>query len=194
MNETDALGLELIRAHRGNQLGASARGEDEYDAAAIARVAARGSDEIGQRCIALAACDAAALVWILAAGGSGAIRRIGDDQIKARGLDAGDFFLSKVGVDRMHRFQTIDCGAASDHVGERRLNFDRDDFARTVETCNHHRDNAASGAQFEYSVARVRTGEAGQKDCFDRETVAMLWLDQRYRTIEDGIASFVFVV
>src|SRR5260221_12806139 len=114
MDETDALGLELLRAHRGDQFGASARGENKCDAAAIARVAACGGDEIDQRRGALAASDAAAVVGILAAGGRGAIRRVGDDQIEACRVDARNFFLTEVGVYRSYRIKLVDCGAADE--------------------------------------------------------------------------------
>ena len=98
MDEADALGFEFAGAHRGDQLGASARGEDECDACAGAGVTARGGDEVVQRCGALAARETAAGIGILAAGGSRAIRRIRDDEIEAGGLEAGDFFLAKVGA------------------------------------------------------------------------------------------------
>ena len=68
MDEADALGLELAGAHRGDQLGASACGEDECDACAGAGVTARGGDEVVQRGGALAARETAARVGILAAG------------------------------------------------------------------------------------------------------------------------------
>src|SRR5580658_8117409 len=99
MNKPYTLGLELLRAHRGNQLRTPASGEDKGDASARAGVAAGGRDEILEHRGVLAARYAAAVVWILAAGGHRAIRRIRDDQVEARGLDAFYFFLPKVGAN-----------------------------------------------------------------------------------------------
>ena len=78
-----------------------------------------------------------------------------------------------------------------DHLGQRRLYLDRDDFARAIKRGNHDRHDAASCAQLEHSIAGGRVGEAAEQDCLDREAVAVLWLDQRDRTVEDRIASFV---
>ena len=102
MDEADALGLEPAGAHRRDQLGASACGEDECDACAGARVTACGGDEVVQRGGALAARETAAVVGILAAGGSRTIWRICDDEVETGGLEAGDFFLAQVGTNSMH--------------------------------------------------------------------------------------------
>lgn len=191
MNETDTLGLELLRAHRGNQLAAPARGENKCDAAAAARVAARRCDEIHQDGFTLASRDAAAVLGIFAAGGGCAIWRICDDQIEARGLDARDLLVAEIGVDCVHRFELVDCGASRDHRGECRLDLNRDDFARAVKRGHYDRYDAASCSQLEHSIARICVGEASEQDCFDREPIAVRWLDQRDRTVEDRIATFV---
>ena len=102
MHETDPLGLELLQAHRGNQLGASARGENECDAPAGACVAARGCDEIRKHCVTLASGNATAVIRIFAPGGRRAIRRIRDDQVEARGLDTGDFLVLNVCANCTH--------------------------------------------------------------------------------------------
>src|SRR5271170_6994530 len=96
MDEADSLGLEPAGAHRGDKLGASARGEDECDACAGADVTACRGDEVVQRPGALAARETAAVVGIFAAGSSRAIRRIRDDEVEAGGLEAGDFLLAQV--------------------------------------------------------------------------------------------------
>jgi len=102
MHETDPLGLELLRPHRGNQLGASARGENECDVPAGARVAARGRDEIRKHCVTLASGNPTAVIRIFAPGGRRAIRRICDDQVEARGLHACDFLVPNVGANYTH--------------------------------------------------------------------------------------------
>lgn len=152
MYETDTLGLELLRAHRGNQLGASARGKDKCDTAVSARVAARGRDEIRQHSGALASRDATAMVGIFAAGGRCAIRRIRDNQVEAGGLDACDF-LSQVGTNRVHRLESVDGSAAGDHLGQRWLDLDRDNFARAIKSGHHDRYDAASCSELEHSIA-----------------------------------------
>src|ERR1700676_2187575 len=103
MNKADALWLELLRAHRGDQFGASACGEYECDAAASASVAARRRNKIRQDSTSFSACNAAAVVGTLATRGCCEIWRIRDDQVEARGLDTCDFFLPEVGTNRVHR-------------------------------------------------------------------------------------------
>ena len=193
MDEADALGLELVGAHREDQLGASACSEDECDAGAGARVTARGGDEIVQCGSALAARETAAMVGILAAGGSRAIRRIRDDEVEAGGLEAGNFFLAKVRAKRMHRVETVERRVARDHLGERWLDFERYDFARLIKRRHHDRYDTASGAKLEHSIARGRARKAAEQNRFDREAVTVPRLDQRDRSVEDRIASFVIV-
>src|SRR5208282_772702 len=195
MNETDTLGLKLLRAHRRNQLGASACGEDKRNARAAACVAARGRDEIHEHGngSAFAAGQAAAAVGILAAGGGCAIGRIGDDQVETCRLDSRDCSLPKVGANRIHRFEAVDGGATGNHGRQRRLDLDRDDFARPIKRGHHDRYDAASSAQLEHSLASTRAREAAEQNRLDREAVTMPGLDQRDTPVQDRVVSFVFV-
>ncbi len=163
------------------------------DAAARSRVTARGGDEVGQHSVAFAARDATAVVRIFAPGGRCAIRRIRDDQVEAGGLDARDFFLPKVGANCSHRLEFVDCSAARDHLSQRRLDLERDDFARAIKSAIMIDTTPHPAPQLEHSIARGRAREAAEQDRFDRKAVAVPWLDQRDRTVEDRIASFVFV-
>src|SRR5208283_155373 len=195
MNETDTLGLELLRAHRRNQLGASARGEDERNAPAVARVAARGRDEIHQHGSAsvFAARQAPAAVGILAACGRRAIGRIRDYQVETCRLDARDVSLPQVGANRIHRLEAVDRGASGDHSRQRRLDLDSHDFSRSIKGGHHNRYDAASCPQLQHSLARTRAREAAEQNRLDREAVTMPGLDQRDPPVQDRVASFVFV-
>ena len=102
MNEAKALRFELMRAHRGDQLGGASRSEDKCDARSAAPIASSSRDEIEQRRSLLAARKTTAVAGIFAASRGRAIRRIGDDKIEAGGLDACDFARSKIGSNSSH--------------------------------------------------------------------------------------------
>ena len=193
MDEADALGLEAVCAHCGDQLGAAARGEDESDAAAGARIAARRGNEISQRRGALAAGDAAAVVGILAARRGRAIRRIGDDQVESRGRDARDSFRRTSAHIECTDSRPLMAALRTIMSAKRWLDFQRDDFARAVEGGDRDRHDTASCAEVEHAIASARARETAEQDRFDRKAVAVRGLYQRDRTVEDRIASFVFV-
>src|ERR1700687_3564748 len=122
MDKADALGLQFFRTHRRYQLGGSARCEYEAYGASMARIAARGSDEISQRRGTFATGNPAAMIRILATRRSCSIRRIRDHQVEAGGLDADYFLAPQVGADRAHRSQIINRRVARDHLGQLGLN------------------------------------------------------------------------
>src|SRR5258708_37678244 len=121
MDKADALGLQLFRAHRRYQLSGSARREYERDDGAMARIAPRGRDEIGQRCGAFAAGNPTATVGILATGHNCSIRRVRVHENETCWVDAGGFLFSYDGADPRHRPPTNLSRLAHDLFGHRRL-------------------------------------------------------------------------
>ena len=75
--------------------------------------------------------------------------------------------------------------------GERLLDFDRDHLAWPIEGGNHDRYDAASCAKLEHPVASTRARKATEQNRLDRKAIAVPWLDQRDRTVQDRVASFV---
>ncbi len=100
------------------------------------RLAARRCDEIQQDRLTLAACDAATVVGIFAAGGCRAIWRIRYHQVEACGLDAWIFFWRRSALTAFTDLSWLIARFAN-HLGERRLDFNCDDFARAVESGDH---------------------------------------------------------
>ena len=179
MDKPDALGLQLFSAHRRYQLGASARSEDKRDSASMTRVAARGADEIVKCRRALTTRKPPPTIGVFATRRRCSIRWIRDDEIEAGRLDARDPLLPQISADRTDRIRIIHRRVPRDHLGQFRLNLNRDDFARTMDRREHDRNNTASRAQLEHAIAPACAREAAEQNRFDRKSISMLWLDQR---------------
>jgi len=108
-----------------------------------------------------------ATIGALAAARSCSIRRIGDYEIEARRIDAGDFLLPQVGADRAYRLKIVQRRIARDHFGKVGLNLDRDNFARPVDRRDHYRDDAASRTQLQNAFASTCARETAEQNRLD---------------------------
>jgi hypothetical protein len=103
---------------------------------------------------------------------AGAKGRVGEHQVEAAGRRIECTAATQIGAYGAHHAKTVERGVAGDQCGERRLNFQRDYFARPGERGVNQRHHAASGAQFQHACGGARGGEAREQHRLDREAVA----------------------